>query len=372
MKFRILFVILFFIALSGCSAPDPGSLLVTDKTLPTPSAIEDMPAYLYLKQHIDELNTPAGFDGTPVQFTIAPGELPSEVAARLQKQGLIKSADLFINLVKYRKVATNIQAGDYVLKRTMTVEEIVEALQHGLAKMIPITILPGWRAEEIADYLATLNLKNYNKDTFLKIVREGKFDYAFLRDRPKGAPQTIEGFLFPETYNVPLDISSDFMLTLLLDTFNSRVTDAMRQKAAAAKITLYEAVTMASIVEREAVVASERPIIASVFWNRVKKKMPLQADSTAQYAIGYQPATKQWWKSPVTIDELTAAKSPYNTYLNTGLPPGPICNPSLASIAAAIEPAQTDYLYFFAKGDGTHVFAKTYEEHLQNQQKYQK
>jgi UPF0755 protein len=162
------------------------------------------------------------------------------------------------------------------------------------------------------------------------------------------------------------------MLTLLLDTFNSRVTDAMRQKAAAAKITLYEAVTMASIVEREAVVASERPIIASVFWNRVKKKMPLQADSTAQYAIGYQPATKQWWKSPVTIDELTAAKSPYNTYLNTGLPPGPICNPSLASITAAIEPAQTDYLYFFAKGDGTHVFAKTYEEHLQNQQKYQK
>jgi UPF0755 protein len=215
-------------------------------------------------------------------------------------------------------------------------------------------------------------LKNYTKEQFLKLVREGKFDYAFLKDRPKTAPQGLEGFLFPETYNVPLDISNEFMITLMLDTFNSRVTDAMRQKAAAAKITLYEAVTLAAIVEREAVAANERAIIASVFWNRVKKKMLLQSDSTAQYALGYQPATKQWWKSPVTIEELVAVKSPYNTYLNPGLPPGPICNPSLASIVGAIEPAQTDYLFFYSKGDGTHVFAKTYEEHLQNQQKYQK
>jgi UPF0755 protein len=131
-------------------------------------------------------------------------------------------------------------------------------------------------------------------------------------------------------------------------------------------------VTLASIVEREAVVANERPIIASVFLNRVKKKMLLQSDSTAQYAIGYQAATKTWWKSPVTIDELTAAVSPYNTYRNAGLPPGPICDPSLASIVGSADPAQTDYLFFFAKGDGTHVFAKTYEEHQLNQQKYGK
>lgn len=359
-------------SLAACSSADPGNLLVTDKTLPTPATVEEMPAYLYLQQHQDELDAPASNDPTPVPFTIAPGELPTQVAERLQKLGLIQSAELFINLVKYRKVATKIQAGDYVLNRTMTPNEIVEALQHGLAKMIPITVRPGWRAEEIADYLATLGLTQFNKDQFLKLVREGKFDYAFLKDRPKNAPPSLEGFLFPETYNVPLDISNELLIDTMLKQFDQSVTTPLRQKAAAAKITLYEAVTLASIVEREAVAANERPIIASVFWNRIKKKMFLQSDSTAQYALGYQPATKQWWKSPVTIEELTAVKSPYNTYLNAGLPPGPICSPSLASIVAAIEPAQTDYLFFFSKGDGTHVFAKTYEEHLQNQQKYQR
>jgi len=159
---------------------------------------------------------------------------------------------------------------------------------------------------------------------------------------------------------------------LMLDTFGQRVTEKTRQQIAAQKMTLYEAVTLAAIVEREAVAAEERAIIASVFLNRLKKKMFLQSDSTAQYALGYQSATKQWWKSPVTIEELAAVNSPYNTYRNIGLPPGPICNPSLASIVAVAAPAQTEYLYFFSKGDGTHAFAKTYEEHLQNQQKYQK
>ena len=366
-------VLLCVIALSivGCSSSD-GNLLVTNTPIPSPAAIEDMPTYLYLQQHKDELGVPASTDSTPVQFTVAPGELATDVAARLQKQGLVKSADLFVNLAKYKHVDSKIQAGDYILKRTMTMDEIIVALQHGLAKMIAVTIRPGWRAEEIADYFSTLGLKNFNKDQFLKLVRDGKFDYAFLKDRPKTAPSSIEGFLFPETYNVPLDISNEMLITLILDTFNSAVTDKLRQETAASKTTLYEAVTLASIIEREAVAANERPIIASVFLNRIKKKMMLQSDSTAQYALGYQAATKQWWKSPVTIDELNNVNSPYNTYRNLGLPPGPICNPSLASIIAAIEPAQTDYLFFFAKGDGTHVFAKTYEEHLQNQQKYQK
>jgi UPF0755 protein len=343
------------LGLFGCSDSNDGGLLVTSTPIPTPAAVEDMPIYLYLQQHQDELGAAASDDPTPVPFSIAPGELPTEVAVRLEKQGLVKSAEVFINLVKYKHVGTKIQAGDYVLRKTMTLDEIVEALQHGLAKMIAVTILPGWRAEEIADYLATLGLKNYGKDQFLKLVREGKFDYAFLKDRAKGAPSSIEGFLFPETYKVPFDISTDALITLMLDTFNQRVTDKLRQEATAAKMTLYEAVTLAAIVEREAVVASERPMVASVF---------------LQYALGYQAATKQWWKSPVTIEELTSADSPYNTYRRAGLPPGPICNPSLASITAAIEPAQSDYLYFYSKGDGTHVFSKTYDEHLQNQQKY--
>jgi UPF0755 protein len=215
-------------------------------------------------------------------------------------------------------------------------------------------------------------LTNFSKDQFLQAVKNGKYDYAFLRDRPKGALTSIEGFLFPETYNVPFDVPVDTLVTLMLSTFDQRVTDKMRQQAAAAKMTLYEVVTLASIVEREAVVPNERPTIASVYLNRLKKKMYLQSDPTVQYALGYQPATKQWWKTPVTLEEFLQVDSPYNTYLRAGLPPGPICNPSLASLTAVLEPAQTDYLYFYSRGDGTHAFAKTYEEHQQNQEKYGK
>ncbi len=371
----IVLIIAVFIAIFGALAPssrDSGGLLVTNTPFPTPASLEDYLLNFYLQQHAADIDTPASSDATPVVFSILPGELPVDVATRLQSQGLVKDPDLFLKLAKYLRVDTNIQAGEYVLKRTMKPPEILDAFQHGRAKTVTVTVRPGWRAEEIADYLATLGLQNYDKDEFLRLVKAGNFDYAFLKDRPKNATPSVEGFLFPETYNVPYDVPTATLITLMLDTFNSRVNEGTRQKAAAQKMTLYEVVALASIVEREAVVADERAVIASVFLNRIKKKMFLQADSTAQYAIGYQAATKQWWKSPVTIEELSNANSPYNTYRNPGLPPGPICNPSLASIVAAADPAQSDYLFYFSKGDGTHAFGKTFEEHQQNQQKYGK
>lgn len=366
----MLFGVFVFIYNALAPKSDEGGLLSANAPFPTPMSVEDVPLGLYLQQHLAELTAPASTDSSQVNFRVASGELPTDVAAHLQSQGLIKSADLFVSLVKYLHVGEKIQAGEYILTRTMTMDDIIEALQHGRAKTVTLTILPGWRAEEVADNLATLGLTNFNKDQFLQAVKNGNYDYWFMRDRPKGAPTSIEGFLFPESYNVPIDVSTDVLITMILNTFNQRVTDKMRQEATAGKMTFYEVVTLASMIEREAVVANERPIIASVFLNRLKKKMFLQADSTAQYVIGYQPVAKQWWKSPVTIDELTSADSPYNTYLHAGLPPGPISNPSLATIIAVLEPAQTDYLYFYSKGDGTHAFAKTYEEHQQNQQKY--
>lgn len=367
-----LLALLGMLTLAACEPADDVDLIVKATPFPTPMSPEDIPLGLWLQQHAADLNAPASNDQTPVQFRVLPGELPTDVGPKLQSAGLVKSSELFVNWIKYRHIGQKIQAGEYVLKKSMTVDEIAEALQHGRARTVTLTIRPGWRMEEVAENFATLGLINFSKDTFLKLAREGKFDYAFLKDRPKTAPPSLEGYLLPETYNVPYDITTDNLLILILDTFNKRYTDAMRQKVAAQKSTLYEVVTLASIVEREAVVDVERPIIASVFLNRIKKKMYLQSDSTAQYVIGYQPTTKQWWKSPVTMDELTSAKSPYNTYLNPGLPPGPICNPSLASIVGVIEPATTEYLFFFSKGDGTHAFAKTYEEHQQNMNKYQK
>jgi UPF0755 protein len=364
----------FFFIYSALSPSKPeednGGVLVRSAPFPTAVSLEDVPLGLFLQQHQDELNTPAGNDPTPMSFTVLPGELPTDVAGHLQKQGLIKSADLFVQWVKYRHIGNKIQAGEYALKSTMTIDEIAEALQHGRAKTISVSIRPGWRAEEVADYIATLGLVNVSKDQFLAAVKSGKYDYAFLRDRPKTASASLEGFLFPETYNVPFDTSVDTLMTIILNTFDQRVTAKMRQEATASKMSMYEVMTLAAIVEREAAVASERPTIASVYLNRIKKKQFLQADPTVQYAMGYQAATKQWWKSPVTLDEYQNVNSPYNTYLHGGLPPGPICNPSLAAIQAVLEPDQTDYLFFLGKGDGSHVFAKTYDEHQQNMQKY--
>lgn len=360
--------IAIYIALSPSTAGS--GILMNGTPFPTAVSFEDIPLGWYLQAHARDLNTPAGDDPTPILFTVTAGELPADVASHLAEQGLIKDADLFVKMVKYLHVGNNIQAGEFILRRTMTTDELIESLQHGRAKTISVTIRPGWRAEEVADYLGTLGLANYNRDEFLTAVKNGRSGLAFLGDRPKGAPTSLEGFLFPETYNVPYDISVDMLLTMILQTFDQRVGDKLRQEAAAANLSLYEEVTLASIVEREAGVASERPIIASVYLNRLKKKQLLQADPTVQYAMGYQASTKQWWKSPVTLDEYQNVKSPYNTYLYAGLPPGPICSPSLASIIAAIEPAQTDYYYFLGKGDGSHVFAKTYDEHQQNLAKY--
>ena len=158
----------------------------------------------------------------------------------------------------------------------------------------------------------------------------------------------------------------------MLANFDRRFTPEMRQMAAERRMTIYQVVTLASIVEREAVIAEERPIIAGVFLNRLAKGMTLDACPTVQYALGYQEETGQWWKTPLSLEELDQVNSPYNTYLHPGLPPGPICNPGLASILAVLQPAETDYLYFLAKGDGSHAFAKTFEEHLQNRQRYQR
>ncbi len=359
-----------YTAMAPKSEESNGSGLTSGEPFPTPMALEDIPLGLYLQQHRAELTAPSGQDATPVTFSVTPGELPADVASRLQTQGLIKNADLFVQWVKYRHVGAKIQAGDYVLRQTMTMDDIIEALQHGRTRTVAVTIRPGWRAEEVAEYLGTLGLTAFTPDQFLQAVKAGNYDYGFLKDRPKGAPASLEGYLFPETYNVPYDVPLDTLMKLILSTFDQRYGDKLRQEAAASKMTFYEVVTLGSIVEREAAVASERPLIASVYLNRLKKKMMLQADPTGQYAIGYQAATKQWWKTPVTLDEYQKVDSPYNTYTHTGLPPGPIANPSLASITAVLEPAQTDYYYFLGTGDGSHVFAKTYEEHQQNMIKY--
>lgn len=328
-------------------------------------------AYAYqLDQFKDLLDKPASSDKGEVNFIVEEGELPADVAARLEREGLIENSDAFVLLLKCRHAAERIQAGDHIMRRNMTMDEVILSLQRGTTRGVTIIIRPGWRAEQIAEYLATVNLPQFDKDEFLDIVKKGNANYSFLQDRKSNASPGLEGFLFPDTYQVQQAITAEQLVNRLLYEFDQRVTPDMRAKAQDEGLTLQEAITLASIVERETVKPEEAPIIASVYLNRVKAKTYLNADPTVQYAIGYVPDAKQWWKTPVTLAEYQKVDSPYNTYLNPGMPPGPIAAPSMNSIQAVLEPAQTDYFYFLATGDGGHVFAKTLEEQNANLAKY--
>ena len=328
-------------------------------------------AYAFqLQQYQDLLEKPPSNDRSEVNFTVEEGELPIDVTARLEKEGLIENADAFLLLLKCRHAAERIQAGDHVMRRNMIMDEVILSLQRGTTRGVTITIRPGWRAEQIADYLATVNLPQFDKQEFLDIVKEGGANFAFLQDRPRNGSPGLEGYLFPETYQVLQGITAPQLVNRLLSEFDQRVTPDMRAQAATQGLTLQEAITLASIVERETVKSEEAPLIASVYLNRIKAKTYLNADPTVQYAIGWVPESKQWWKTPVTLEEYQKVNSPYNTYLNPGLPPGPIAAPSMNSIQAVLNPAQSDYFYFLATGDGGHVFARTLEEQNANLGKY--
>lgn len=309
--------------------------------------------------------------GQPILFTVAPDETSDSVAARLHDLGLIRSTLYFKGKMRLRGSDSKLKAGKYSLHTGMSVDEILDTITSTTASGSPVAshyvefrVQEGWRTEQVAQLLVSKGLIK-SPDEFYAALKDPSLNrYDFLTSRPSWA--TLEGYLFPDTYQVPPGTPAKDIVELMLQDFDGRVPAGMRQDLPPG-YNFYQVLTIASIVEREAAVDSERPIIASVYYNRLKQNppMPLDADPTVQYAIGQQP---NWW--PVLQASDLSKDSQYNTYLHPGLPPGPICNPSLKSIQAALHPAQTDYLYFVAKGDGTHAFARTYEEQQQNIQRY--
>ncbi len=325
-----------------------------------------------LRYRYREIISPAGTDDAPVNFVVEPGETASGIAFRLEEEGLITDAGLFKTYVRFYDLDANLEAGEHILRKTMTMEDVAHELLYATRREIQITIVPGWRIEEIAEMLAEET--PINPEEFLLVARTGTFNYPFLSERP--ATSTLEGYLVADTYRIPADADATVLIERLLEMFDQRVTPQMRQDAQAQGLSLYELVTLASIVEREALLDSERPIVASVYLNRLAGILPeadgyLRADPTYQYARGYDPASGRWWAGFLEQDPLTL-DDPYNTFLYQGLPPGPICSPSLASLKAVVYPAETEYLYFYAKQDGSHshAFAKTFQEHLDNQAMY--
>ena len=333
-----------------------------------PEGVEDLALSLYLQSRADEINEPISEDPSSVTFIVETGETAVGIAERLEGLQLITDANLFRRFLQYHGLDASLEAGEYQLRRNMTMREIAEALQHSRTVEVIITIPEGWRAEQVADLLTAENIMDGS--VFLAAVRQGDVvDHALLADRPPGA--TLEGYLFPETYRLPAQATPEDLLTRMLDTMQARLPIGWEGMASAQGLTLYKVLTLAAIVEREAVVPEERPLIANVYLNRIQQGMYLNADPTVQYAMGYQPETGQWWKTPVTLEEYENVNSPFNTYLYPGLPPGPIASPGASSIMAVLQPAQTSYLYFLGRGDGSHIFAETYEEHQRNLQIYQ-
>ena len=306
-------------------------------------------------------------DTTKQVVTVAPGSSAGDIGGILQERGLIRSALVFRLAADQAGVGTSLAAGDYELSRSMSTPEIIQVLAKGEVKRGLVATIPeGWRSEQIADRLQATGFAS--RDEFLQAVASPQsvpgFDVL-----PRPAASRLEGYLFPETYQVPQQVSGSRAAELMVRMFGQRV-GATLQTSAEPKLTPQQVITLASIVEREAKVPSERATIASVYLNRLDQSMPLQADPTVQYAIatrdGAAASAYDYWRK-LTSDDLTIS-SPYNTYAHTGLPPGPICNPGEASIRAVLQPAQTDYLYFVATNDGsgTHLFARTLDEHNAN------
>jgi UPF0755 protein len=306
-------------------------------------------------------------------FVVRPGQSAADVADELERQGIIRSALIFRGVVEARGVGNKIEAGEYQLSAAMPVNEVVAVLTQGASRSgIRLTVPEGWRAEQLAKRVESLGLGSTAE--LMSLVQAGAKSaptITALESLPPG--QSLEGYLFPDTYELPRNADARVVVETMLRELDRKLTPDLRQRASAAGLTIHQVLTLASIVEREAAIPSEQPTVASVYLNRLKREMPLQADPTVQYAVANanpaEAAGFDWWKRELSRDDLRLA-SPYNSYVQRGLPPGPICSPGLGAIRAVLEPATTDYLYFVARGDGSHAFGKTEAEHRANVQRY--
>lgn len=341
----------------------------------SPATLELRLVGLYLRLLSQGLETPAGPDADLRPFKISPGETAAMVSDRLQEQGLILDPQLFRLYMRYYGIDQRLAAGDFEIAPSMTMPEIAQRLQRANVQEIAVTIPEGMRAEEVADLL---NVKAImDGDAFLALVRGGSASAKALGDYPflPNSLTTLEGYLFPDTYRLPARATPADLIRRMLDNFGQRVTPEVLATSNQAGRNVQQVVTMASIVEREAIRADERPLIASVYWNRVSGACSsetggayLQADPTVQYAAG-RPG--EWWWKPPSVEAYQEIESPFNTYLRPGLPPAPIASPGLSAIKAAVAPADTLYCFFLGTGDGSHVFATTLAEHQQNIARYQ-
>jgi UPF0755 protein len=307
--------------------------------------------------------------GLTKSFEIKEGEGVHQISRNLKKEGMIDSSYIFECYIWAKKAGTKILAGDHDIKDTWSIRQLVNALTSGnaLENEDSIKVIEGWDLYDLADYFGKLGFK---KDDFYKQVGQPvnqnnempdwAKDYEFLNEKPQGV--SLEGYLFPDTYRVFKNAPLNDIIRKMLDNFDKKLNSKILGDIENQDKKLYDILTLASIIEKEAKTPEDKKRVAGVYYNRLKIGMALQADPTVNYVTGKQTDRP-------SLDDLKF-DSLYNTYKNPGLPPGPICNPGMDSILAAVYPEKNEYFYFINTPDGKLIFAKTLEEHAANREKY--
>jgi len=304
---------------------------------------------------------------SPVEQTLSikEGEGVNPISSKLEKAGLISHHLWFEFYIWSKDRESNIIAGNYVLRPNMSIPEIVDIITSGKAqkKDENATIIEGWDNEKIGEYLALNGI--LTKEEFIEeagSLEKYRPYYDFLQNVPRG--KTLEGYLFPDTYQVIKGTTTaDQLVRKMLNNFDKKLTDTLRADIKKTKHTQYEIITMASIIEKEVPTENDRKIVSGIFWDRINYGIPLESCATISYILGVNK--KQYSFEDTRVD------SPYNTYINKGLPPGPIGNPGISAIRAAIYPTTTEYVYFLSNLEtGETIFSRTLEEHNRNKLEY--
>lgn len=313
--------------------------------------------YLYFDKAV---NTKfKAFSGEKI-IVIDRGSSVSRVANILEREGIIKNSDIFKLAYKFYFRGKVINAGEFKFDKPLSIKEVLQKLISEYGILISFTIKEGDSIFDIGENLEKRAI--FKKDDFLKFVKENTYFIADLAPNAK----SLEGFLFPDTYKFSKGIDIRKLVSIFVENFRTKFFPVWNKRPSDYKFSIYETITLASLIEKETSTGSERSLISSVFHNRLKKGMLLQCDPTFIYALKVDGK----WKGKIGYREIKY-DSPYNTYLYRGLPPGPIANPGISSIKAAIYPANTKYLYFVSKNDGTHYFSKTLKEHNRAVYNYQ-
>lgn len=298
-------------------------------------------------------------DNQPIDVRIPANSTARDIASLLEQKGLIRSQGAFLSFCRKEGLDSQLKAGHYIFMRSQSVADIAESIARGAVVTQTITIPEGYTVEQIGDLFVKKGLFTAGE---WEEAMQADYAYDFLESASARANNPLEGFLFPDTYVIPEDITAQEMIQHMLATFAKIWQDKLASASADTGLTINEIVTLASLIEREAQVSSEREVISGVIYNRLARGMLLQIDATVLYCLPNH-------KETLTYADLEV-NNPYNTYRNPGLPPGPIANPGLASLEAAVHPEKHSYLYYVARGDGSHQFSATYEEHLAAKRRY--